>query len=365
MIKLALIGCGAVARELYVPALKSIADRCQVTAVVDSDKARADQIAAALSASTSLTNYESLLEKNKVDAVIVALPHHLHAPVSIQFLEAGINVLCEKPLALNLEEARRLIDVQKTAGKILAVGLFRRFYPSVLLIRQLIKQNVLGRVRRFLWLEGEEKYSWPAQSTFFFNRKEAGGGVLIDAGAHTIDLILWWFGGVREFTYYDDAMGGVEANCRLELKMTDGGDGMVRLSRDCALPNKCFVDCEKGWMVYTIDVTRKIEWGFYDSEYELSNSIEVGTPPALYHQSVHESKAKKPDDISTYFTAQVADFIDAVQKDRAPLVPAEEALKSMALIDACYHHRQLMPMNWMSERELSKARELQSGSLTK
>jgi predicted dehydrogenase len=180
-LRLAIIGCGAVTNMLYVPALQKIADRCQVVAVVDKDINRAKKTASALGTEIITENYKSLLDNSKIDAAIVALPHFLHAPITIDLLNAGINVICEKPMAQNLEEARKMIEIQKDTGKILAIGLFRRFYPSVQMIREIIKRNLLGPVKRFLWLEGEEKYSWPAQSAFFFNRKQAGGGVLIDA----------------------------------------------------------------------------------------------------------------------------------------------------------------------------------------
>jgi hypothetical protein len=71
--------------------------------------------------------------------------------------------------------------------------------------------------------------------------------------------MLWWFGDAKVFDYYDDSMGGIEANCELELEMSNGAEGTVRLSRDCLLSNKCFIEFEKGWLVYTLDVTDKYE----------------------------------------------------------------------------------------------------------
>lgn len=355
-IRLAIIGCGTVINVLYVPALRKIADRCQVVAVIDKHITRANKIASVLGAKIITDDYKLILDKNKIDAAIVALPHFLHVPVTIELLKAGINVLCEKPMALNIEGARKMVEIQKVTGKILAIGLFRRFYPSIRMIREIIKRNIFGRVKHFLWLEGEEKYSWPAQSTFFFDYKKAGGGILIDAGAHSIDQILWWFGDVKEFIYYDDSMGGVEANCELELKMSDGAEGTVRLSRDCLLPNKCFIECENGWIVYSLDVPENFEWGFYDTKYKFDTSLEIGKSSTIYPQDDHTTK--KHGDLLTYFTAQIVDFIEAIKKGREPLLSGKEALKSMELIDACYHNRGLMKMNWMSEGEIRRAREL-------
>lgn len=356
-IQLAIIGCGAVTKGFYVPALQKIANRCQVVAVVDKDLNSASQTASALSAEVITDDYKSLQDKNEIDAAIVALPHFLHAPVTIDLLKAGINVLCEKPMALNLEEAKKMIEIQKDTGKALAIGLFRRFYPSTQMIREIIKRNIFGAVKRFLWLEGEEKYSWPAQSAFFFNRKQAGGGVLIDSGAHSLDQVLWWFGDVREFIYYDDSMGGVEANCELELKMQNGVEGTVRLSRDCLLANKCFIEFEKGWITHSFFVPDKFEWGFYDAEYKFNASLDFGKTPTIYPQD--EDTIKIPIDVLSSFTAQIVDFINAIQNGKEPLVSAKEALKSMELIDACYRNRRLMKMNWMSEREIRRARELE------
>jgi predicted dehydrogenase len=356
--KFAVIGCGAVTNVLYVPALQKIADRCQVVAAVDKDITQANKTASALGAEIITNDYKSLLDNNKIDAAIVALPHFLHAPVSIDLLNAGINVLCEKPMASNLEDAKKMVEIQKISGTILAIGLFRRFYPSVQMIREIIKRNIFGVVKRFLWLEGEEKYSWPAQSAFLFNRKQAGGGVLIDAGAHSIDQILWWFGDVEKFDYYDDSMGSIEANCELELKMSSGAEGTVRLSRDCLLPNKCFIEFEKGWVVYTLDVTDKFEWGFYDTEYKFNTFLDFSKYPSFYSQDTDHSKNKNPGSLLTYFTAQIVDFIDAIQKDKEPSVSGTEALESMELIDACYNNWGFMEMKWMSEGETKRAREL-------
>jgi predicted dehydrogenase len=276
--------------------------------------------------------------------------------VSIDLLNAGIHVLCEKPMALNLEEAKKMLEIQKATGKILAIGLFRRFYPSVQMIHEIIKRNLLGPVKRFLWLEGEEKYSWPAQSAFFFERKQAGGGVLIDAGAHSLDQILWWFGDVEKFDYYEDSMGGIEANCELELEMSNGAKGTVRLSRDCLLPNKCLIKFEKGWIVYTLDVTDTFEWGFYDAKYKFNTFLDFGKFPTIYYQDA--DTFKKPGDLLTYFTAQIVDLIDAIQNGKEPSVSGTEALKSMELMDACYHNRRFMEMKWMSEDETRMAKEL-------
>jgi len=107
-----------------------------------------------------------------------------------------------------------MVEAADKAGCLLAVGHFRRFFPSTKMVKEILDAALLGAVRSFRFLDGEI-YNWPARTASPFDRAEAGGGVLIDIGAHTLDLLLWWLGNEAEVLYQDDALGGVEANCRI------------------------------------------------------------------------------------------------------------------------------------------------------
>jgi predicted dehydrogenase len=89
-------------------------------------------------------------------------------------------------------------------------------------------------VKSFEISEGGQ-FNWPAQSASFFQKSNSQGGVLADLGVHVLDLLIWWFGMPEKVGYEDDAMGGLEANCRLELEFAGGVSGTVRLSRDTQL----------------------------------------------------------------------------------------------------------------------------------
>ena len=96
-------------------------------------------------------------------------------------------------MAITTVECDLMIEAGKKHRPVLAVGFFQRFFPSCQIIKDILDGDLLGSVKSFRFLEGEV-YSWPAQSILFFKRFEAEGGVLIDAGAHTLDLLLWWHG---------------------------------------------------------------------------------------------------------------------------------------------------------------------------
>ena len=118
----------------------------EVVAICDVDEARARELADKVGAKYVFTDYEKMLEVEEIDAVSVCLPNKLHAPVSIAALEAGKHVLCEKPMATNAEEAQRMVDAAKKAGKVLALSLNFRYMGPSRTVRKLVQKGVLGEV---------------------------------------------------------------------------------------------------------------------------------------------------------------------------------------------------------------------------
>ena len=212
-------------------------------------------------------------------------------------------------------------------------------------------------MRSFRFLEGEI-YSWPAQTASFFKRAEAGGGVLIEAGVHTIDLLLWWLGDVAQVLYRDDSMGGVEANCQIRLKMVSGAEGVVQLSRDWSLPNRYVIECQKGWIAYIYDVVNRIEWGLHDSEWGLN--AEIRTMAAENLAGMRELGSAAPG-FTDCFTAQFRNVLDAIHGTGSLQVSGKDARKAIALIEQCYRNRALLDMPWLEELEMRHARELAHG----
>ncbi len=172
-----LIGCGAVSKILYIPGLGQLAarGRLEVAGVVDPDLRRAETLAASFPGARSYAKLASALEEPGLSLAIVAAPHCLHEEIVLQCLDRDLAVLCEKPMAMTGLECDRMIDRARQGGRPLAIGHFRRFFPSCRALRAIIKEGVLGPLRTFRILEGET-YSWPAVSASFFSRQSAGGG---------------------------------------------------------------------------------------------------------------------------------------------------------------------------------------------
>lgn len=324
-IRLGIVGCGAVTQRFHLPTAAKV-DGCSVTILVDSDRLRAEQLAAKYNVPTTSTDFREL--PRYADAAIVAVPHRLHASIGEYLLSAGCHVLMEKPLAVTNSECHRLVTLAKKKKVILTVGLVRRYFRAFQIAKKLMEANILGKIKSFDIREGNI-YNWPVTSDFMFRAGEAGGGVLVDTGAHTLDFVLWCLGDVASVEYYDDNLGGVEAECILHLQMKSGAKGVVELSRLRNLRNTAIISGEKGEIELHL---RRDEIFFRPGSEQSYMSVE--DLPRLTHTMAR----KWPD----CFPVQIEWWLNAISGKTPNFVTGEEGRKSVALIETCYQQRQRM-----------------------
>ena len=355
--RIALLGCGAVSGLFYAPALQYLQAQgiATVAAVFDPDAARAGTFCAPFPGAVAHAD-ESFLEKVPLDLAIVASPVGFHEAHTVRALAAGIAVLCEKPLAANTESGERMIAAALKYQRILAVGLLRRFYSNVQFTRQIIRDKTLGSVTSFSIHEGGP-FNWPARSDSFFRKNTAGGGVLLDLGVHVLDLAINWFGEPQEVIYTDDAMGGLEANCRLDLSYPDGFKGTIHLSRDWNTSNLYVIEFERGTLKLRAGQGDKLDLQLNNSSFSLEGILQNRVAPASGSAPLPTAST-----LQQAFLAQLRDIIAAVQTSGKPTVPAEEGIRSLRLIEQCYRNRKLMEMPWLTPQEIKSSQMLAAGS---
>ena len=235
-----------------------------------------------------------------------------------------------------------MLEAAKEGDVILAVGLMRRFLGSARFVSGALQQRLLGRIKAFDVREGSV-YDWPVQSDFFFRRKTAGGGVLADTGAHTLDVVLWWLGEVAGLEYYDDSYGGVEADCELYLAMQSDAKGVVELSRTRKLRNTAIITGEHA----TIEVDLRKNWvALYCPEKGVGLSGK-GVADA--------SKEGVAQGFSDLFRPQLEDWLAAIRGERPVAVPGTEACRSVALIEKCYSTRGQLDFPWVNPYQEKEA----------
>jgi predicted dehydrogenase/nucleoside-diphosphate-sugar epimerase len=316
-LELAIVGCGAITELAHLPAAARL-DGLRVTGLVDRDLRRAETLAARYGVPQAAADAARL--DRRPDAVLIALPHHLHGPVSLGFLRRGVHVLVEKPMALTVAECDAMIGAAAAAGARLAVGLVRRFLPVTRLVKAILAGGALGPLASFDVREGRV-YDWPTTSDSLFRRETAGGGVLVDAGVHVLDALLFWLGEMEVTACRDDGCGGVEAEAEVHLATAGGARGVVALSRMRELRNT----------VRLRGAAATLEASFYTGEITLRRGAEVTVLDASADLPCLAGTAEGMD----LFRAQLADFAAAVRGGAEPAVPGAEGRRSVALLEAC------------------------------
>ena len=339
-LRVAVIGCGAVAASHYLPAL-AVSRQARAALLIDPDRERAARLAARFGGLAVAGDHREAI--GRVDAAVVAAPNHLHAPIAVDLLRAGVHVLVEKPMALSTAECDAMIAAAAAGGARLTVGLQFRFFDSTPLVRELLGAGLLGPLRRFELRLGVVS-RWPFATDFSLRREAAGGGVLVDYGVHVLDLLLHWLGDLEPVHYRDDAMGGVEANCELELALPSGLRGTVEISRTRNLRNTCRFDGEAA----------RLEVGIWDPDPPIVLSRD-GIDVALAGRARRDADATPGLDFTGAFRRQLDDFAAAIREGRDPAITGADGRRAVALIAACYAARAPLELPWTAPPQLGGA----------
>ena len=331
-LRFGIVGSGAIAREAHLPVLTAD-PRVEVTAICDRDRGNATLAARASGVDAMITTDLADLA-GKVDAAVVAVPARFHAPVAMQLMEMGIDVLCEKPLAITVADGTRMAETAQRTGRLLAVALMMRFFPHNRWLADLVEDGEIGEVREVIVEEGAP-LNWPMASNSYFDRTVTGGGVLFDSGVHFLDRVLWLFGDLDDLAYEDDACGGFESNAKLSGTLRIGGrpvPARLEFSWSHRLRRSIRVVGERGTLEAFTSDPRTLT---------LHRSTRRGPMEMVIQCARHW-------DARSHYRAQLDDFIDAIRARRAPFVTAESSLRALAVIEAAYAIRTPMAQPWMA-----------------
>ena len=168
-------------------------DGVELVGIAGLEEAEREELAAEHGVEHDVARWEDLLELDGLEAVSVAVPTFLHAPIAIAALERGLHVLSEKPIALNGTEAGAMVDAARTAGRVLDVAFNHRRRGDVQRLKQVIDEGRLGRTyyAKAWWLR---RTGIPTLGSWFTQSELAGGGPLVDIGVHVLDYALFLLG---------------------------------------------------------------------------------------------------------------------------------------------------------------------------
>ncbi len=316
-LKLGIVGCGAVTELFHLPALTKLPS-VNIFALVDSNRERAKAMTEKFCLNRYHTNYEDIF--GEVDIALIALPNHLHARPTIDFLRHDIHVLCEKPMATSVKECESMIEASRESKAKLMIGHNKRFMSNVILAKKMIDNGSLGKITGYDCKVGAV-FRWPTQTGFYFKKDEAGGGTLIDMGVHVIDLLFWYFGEAENIKYQArDIMGkGVEDNVSMSLSHNNSIKGRVTLSRTELLDNKLIIKGKDGWV--------KID--MFDT-----TSLEFNSKKAKASSELGKLQVRTKNNDS--YRDQFAHFVGCIKSDIKPLISGTDGMKVIQAVEECY-----------------------------
>jgi len=313
---------------------------CTVVAICDSNDEYLERVAKSngVDAAKCFTSIDALFRaapRLKLDAVSIALPNVFHAPVSISALRAGLHVMCEKPIAMNATQGRRMIDAARKARRTLGLNLSFRFQPQSRTLKDLVTAGRIGRpyYAHTRWLR---QRGLPGFGGWFGQKKLSGGGPIIDLGVHRLDLAMWLMGGPEPVTVSAATYNPIGSRlARAEGKafdVEDFGSAFIRF---------------KGGEVIALEAS----WaGFSGRSEDISTEI-LGDLGGIFPRNPVASSAPEASVCTEEGGALVRtvvarrlvpspspyhDFIEALLEGRPTMAPAEDGLRVQRILDGIY-----------------------------
>jgi predicted dehydrogenase len=255
-LRVAIVGCGRVGETLHLPALRSLGPRIvEVTAVADMDEHRRRRVSAMFDVPRAYLDLSSMLHEagDAIDVVVVGTPAERHADGLSQALEAGKHVLVEKPLALSLNDANRMVAAAEAHPQSkVTVGFNLRHHRLIARAKQLLARGAIGEIQlvRTAWMSGlRVRTQMPA----WRNRRQTGGGVLCEVAVHHIDLLRYLTGADIEEVYAQSRHGeGDDESATIDMRCTNGVLASCAFSEHTSDANEIELIGREGRLAFSI-----------------------------------------------------------------------------------------------------------------
>ncbi|MEQ1905486.1 MAG: Gfo/Idh/MocA family oxidoreductase [Pirellulaceae bacterium] len=319
--RLGLVGAGGIA-QAYSQAIGQIGELAQLVAVADNQLERATALAAHHGA-VAYSDHREMVEAGNLDGVIICTPPSLHPVHCIDFLRGGVHTLCEKPVAINLYSARQIIAVAEEMGLLFSMASKFRFVPEMKIAKQLIDDRVMGDIILF-----ENVFAGQVDMSKRWNSQPeiSGGGVLIDNGTHSLDIMRYLLGPLSDIKVVEGKRIQhlpVEDTVHIFARTYDGVLGSIDLSWSLNKPAPNYVNLYGS--------LGNLNLGWKSSQYKLHGATE----PVIIGRGYNKVEA---------FSNQLANFCLAISGQQSLLVQPEEALASVAAVETAY--KSLNNMQW-------------------
>ena len=257
IVKVGIIGCGGIANGKHMPSLSKI-QNVQMVAFCDIVREKAEKAAAdyGVEGAKVYTDYKELLKDKEIEVVHVCTPNRSHSFITVDALEAGKHVMCEKPMAKTYAEAKLMLEAAQRTGKKITIGYQSRHRANYQYLKRAADNGELGEIY-FAKANARRRRAVPTWGVFL-NEYEQGGGPLIDIGTHALDLTLWIMNNYKpkmvvgtvykklgDQTETANAWGDWDPK---EYTVEDSAFGFI------VMENGATIELESSWALNTLDV---------------------------------------------------------------------------------------------------------------
>ena len=345
-LRIGIIGCGGIANGKHMPSLKRL-NNIEMVAFCDIIEERAIKAKEKYGTPDAAvyTDYKELLADKTIDVVHVLTPNRWHSSITVDALEAGKHVMCEKPMAINSEEAQKMVDAAKRTGKKLTIGYQTRQRADSRFLKEEVENGTLGEIyyAKATALRRRAVPTWGV----FLDEYAQGGGPLIDIGTHALDLTLWIMNNYKPkycvgTTYHklnkDTNQGNAWGRWDPDkFTVEDSAFGFV------VMENGATINLESAWALNMIDVREattlvcgtKAGGDLYDGVRinGIRNNSQYVLRPTLNPQGAAYYEGANAGDPSTVEAAQ---WINAIINDTDPCVLPEQAYVVTRILEGIY-----------------------------
>ena len=338
-LKIGIIGCGGISRQ-HIEAYNKNPD-VEVYALCDINEERVKAMGEKYGIDRLYTSADEMLKLAEIDAVSICTWNSAHAPCTIAALNAGKHVLCEKPMAMNAEEAQTMIDAAEKAGKLLMIGFARRYGSDCLILENFLKQDYFGEIyyAKATYLR---RKGFPGG--WFGDKSRSGGGPLIDLGVHVIDLAKYIMGNHKPVSVYGATFhklgdrkdvigrGGYESAIKSNkdpFNVEDLATAMIRFDNDSVIA----VDTS-----FSLNIKKDVtDLQFFGTKggAKLSPELEIYSEQCGYMVDTN-LVAPTALDFTTLFSNEINHYVDCLMGRAECKSPAKDGLAMMQILDAIY-----------------------------
>ncbi|MCI8622453.1 MAG: Gfo/Idh/MocA family oxidoreductase [Provencibacterium sp.] len=344
-LKIGIIGCGGISNNKHMPALKKI-DEVEMVAFCDIKRDRAEKAAKeyGVPGAKVYEDYKELLADETIDLVHVLTPNREHSFVTVDALESGKHVMCEKPMAINTAEAQKMLDAARRTGKKLTIGYQNRCRPDSQYLKRVCENGELGDIY-YAKAHAIRRRAVPTWGVFL-NEYEQGGGPLIDIGTHALDLTLWMmdnykpkmvvgsvFKKLGDQTETANAFGDWDPK---EFTVEDSAFGYI------VMENGATIVLEAAWALNTLDVGEaKTSLCGTKAGADMKDGLRINS--VKYNRQCVEKPDLEARGVAFFDGQEMSPadvearcWIDAILHDGEPIVKPEQALVVTQILEAIY-----------------------------